>query len=155
MSPVKPRSSSKPIPIEHRPQRVPTPVASIDTQCGPCTCLGSFANVFLHHSKTIKTYPVLPHDLANDIQQFVESDFAKRYFSTHRTGFIFRRRVPVAQMMTWQKVRMGDSVMVQKVANTTLFLLGTADVAIIDAESYRCQGGGENLQGHPADHGRP
>jgi hypothetical protein len=39
-----------------------------------------------------------------DILQFSESDYAKRYFSTHRTGFIFRRKVPVAQMMTWQKV---------------------------------------------------
>jgi hypothetical protein len=56
------------------------------------------------NSKTIRTYPVLPHDLATDIQQFVESDYAKRYFSTHRTGFIFRRRVPLQQMMTWQKV---------------------------------------------------
>ncbi|KAI0823706.1 hypothetical protein BC628DRAFT_499041 [Trametes gibbosa] len=48
-------------------------------------------------------YPVLPEDLASDIQQFSESDFAHRYFSTHRTGFIFKRRVPVAQLMTWQK----------------------------------------------------
>lgn len=46
---------------------------------------------------------MLPHDLASDIQQFVESDYARQYFSTHRTGFIFRRKVPVAQMMTWQK----------------------------------------------------
>jgi len=50
-----------------------------------------------------RTYPVLPQDLASDIQQFVESEYAKRYFSTHRTGFIFRRKVPVAQMMAWQK----------------------------------------------------
>ncbi|KAI0356324.1 hypothetical protein OH77DRAFT_253772 [Trametes cingulata] len=48
-------------------------------------------------------YPVLPQDLASDIQQFAESDFAHRYFSTHRTGFIFKRKVPVAQIMTWQK----------------------------------------------------
>ncbi|TFK87015.1 RhoGAP-domain-containing protein [Polyporus arcularius HHB13444] len=48
-------------------------------------------------------YPVLPQDLASDIQQFAESDFAQRYFSTHRTGFIFKRKIPVAQIMTWQK----------------------------------------------------
>ncbi|KAF9651264.1 Rho GTPase activation protein [Thelephora ganbajun] len=47
--------------------------------------------------------PILPQDLQSDIQQFVESDFAKRYFSTHRTGFIFRRTVPVTEMMSWQK----------------------------------------------------
>jgi hypothetical protein len=48
--------------------------------------------------------PILPQDLQSDIQQFVESDFAKRYFSTHRTGFIFSRTVPVTEVMSWQKV---------------------------------------------------
>lgn len=52
-----------------------------------------------------RMYPVLPDDLASDIQQFSESQFARQYFSTHRTGFIFRRKVPLAQMMAWQKVR--------------------------------------------------
>ena len=52
-----------------------------------------------------RKYPVLPYDLASDIQQFSESQFARQYFSTHRTGFIFRRKVPVEQMMIWQKVR--------------------------------------------------
>ncbi|CAE6459220.1 unnamed protein product [Rhizoctonia solani] len=45
----------------------------------------------------------LPRQLAEDIQQFQVSDFARRYFSTHRTGLIFRRRVPVEQLMVWQK----------------------------------------------------
>lgn len=53
-----------------------------------------------------RTYPVLPDDLASDIQQFSETQFARQYFSTHRSGFIFRRRIPVEQMMTWQKVRL-------------------------------------------------
>jgi hypothetical protein len=47
---------------------------------------------------------MLPRQLAEDIQQFQVSDFARRYFSTHRTGLIFRRRVPVEQLMVWQKV---------------------------------------------------
>ena len=53
-----------------------------------------------------RKYPVLPHDLASDIQQFAESQFARQYFSTHRTGFIFKRTVPVTEIMTWQKVRL-------------------------------------------------
>ncbi|KAF8348171.1 Rho GTPase activation protein [Amanita rubescens] len=52
---------------------------------------------------SLKTYPILPEDLASDIQQFAESDYAKQYFSTHRTGFIFRRKIPVNQLMSWQK----------------------------------------------------
>lgn len=48
---------------------------------------------------------MLPRQLAEDIQQFQVSDFARRYFSTHKTGLIFRRRVPVEQLMVWQKVR--------------------------------------------------
>ncbi|KAI0709955.1 hypothetical protein C8Q76DRAFT_812019 [Earliella scabrosa] len=32
-----------------------------------------------------------------------EFEFAQTEFSTHRTEFIFKRKVPVAQIMTWQK----------------------------------------------------
>jgi hypothetical protein len=46
----------------------------------------------------------LPPDLAQDIQQFVTSEFAQTYFSTHRKGIIFRRKVPLEEMMSWQKV---------------------------------------------------
>ena len=54
--------------------------------------------------RSSETHPILPQDLASDIQQFSESIYAKQYFSKHRTGFIFRRTVPVEQMMIWQKV---------------------------------------------------
>lgn len=54
---------------------------------------------------------MLPEDLQIDIQQFSESDYAKQYFSTHKSGFIFRRRVPVAQLMTWQKVSLMSASM--------------------------------------------
>lgn len=46
---------------------------------------------------------ILPRGLAEDIQQFAVEDFAKRYFNTHRTGLIFKRKVPVEKMMSWQK----------------------------------------------------
>jgi hypothetical protein len=55
--------------------------------------------------------PLLPNDLASDIQQFIESDFAKQYFSTHREGFIFKRKVPIEQLMTWQKVHFSSSAL--------------------------------------------
>lgn len=48
-------------------------------------------------------HKILPRPLAADIEQFAVADFAKRYFSTHKTGLIFKRRVPVEQMMSWQK----------------------------------------------------
>ncbi|KAI0321217.1 hypothetical protein OF83DRAFT_1168648 [Amylostereum chailletii] len=79
LSPVKSRSAGKPIPISKQP--VASLVATLRTGM----------------------YPILPEDLASDIQQFVESDFARQYFSTHRTGIIFKRKVPMEQMMTWQK----------------------------------------------------
>ncbi|KAI6044668.1 hypothetical protein EDC04DRAFT_2889756 [Pisolithus marmoratus] len=82
MSPVKNRGTGKPISIQPRSMSRHTPTTTLASG---------------------KTYPVLPHDLASDIQLFVESEYAKRYFSTHRTGFIFRRKVPVEQMMAWQK----------------------------------------------------
>jgi Rho GTPase-activating protein 39 len=76
MSPVKKRQAGKPIPVGRSSES--SPPSSVR--------------------------PILPHELVSDIQQFSESDFARQYFATHRTGFIFRRKVPVAQMMTWQKV---------------------------------------------------
>ncbi|KIJ19117.1 hypothetical protein PAXINDRAFT_8468 [Paxillus involutus ATCC 200175] len=85
MSPIKNRAAGKPIAITASSRSPPV------HHRAPTATLAS------------GTFPVLPHDLASDIQQFVESDYARQYFSTHRTGFIFRRKVPVAQMMTWQK----------------------------------------------------
>ncbi|KDQ06482.1 hypothetical protein BOTBODRAFT_121441 [Botryobasidium botryosum FD-172 SS1] len=54
----------------------------------------------------------LPKELADDIQQFGVADFAKRYFSTHKTGLIFRRRVPVEQMMSWQRAPLNSPLLV-------------------------------------------
>ncbi|KAJ3517629.1 hypothetical protein NLJ89_g368 [Agrocybe chaxingu] len=82
MSPVKNRANGKPIAVE-APIR-PMPGASVATLPSG-------------------TYPILPQALATDIQLFSESEYAKQYFSTHKTGFIFRRKVPVAQLMSWQK----------------------------------------------------
>ncbi|CAL1708316.1 unnamed protein product [Somion occarium] len=85
LSPVKNRNAGRPIPV------MPMP-SDIYKNAAPRRV-----------SLSTGAYPVLPEDLASDILQFSESQFAKQYFSTHRTGFIFRRRVPVSQMMTWQK----------------------------------------------------
>lgn len=47
----------------------------------------------------------LPKQLADEIQKFQVADFAKRYFTTHKTGLIFRKKIPVEQLMSFQKVR--------------------------------------------------
>ncbi|KDQ63918.1 hypothetical protein JAAARDRAFT_117739 [Jaapia argillacea MUCL 33604] len=88
MSPVKNRAAGKPILVDPRPRPLPGDSAI-----------------------SLGTYPILPEDLATDIQQFIESEFAKQYFSTHRTGFIFKRKVPVAQMMSWQKALLSSPLL--------------------------------------------
>lgn len=97
---------------------------------------------------------MLPQDLQMDIQQFSKSDYAKQYFSTYRSGFIFRRRVPVEQLMTWQKV----SWMMPFLFDDALALIVrkpvTADIAAPDAQQVTEQGCRQNLQGHSTDHGR-
>ena len=104
MSPVKNRATGNPIPVEvsTRPttERIQTATLTSGYDAR------AFSNIFYPTltSMIIRTYPILPDDLASDIQQFSQSEFAQQYFSTHRTGFIFRRRVPVTQMMSWQKV---------------------------------------------------
>ncbi|KAF9528517.1 hypothetical protein CPB83DRAFT_929834 [Crepidotus variabilis] len=89
LSPVKNRDAGLPIVVE---PRVPLSGASVTT----------FPS---------GTYPILPQALAEDIQQFSESDYAQQYFSTHRRGFIFRRKVPVEQLMTWQKVPLTEPLL--------------------------------------------
>ncbi|KAK2467846.1 hypothetical protein APHAL10511_000141 [Amanita phalloides] len=84
LSPVKNRASGKPIPVQSRTYAAPH----------------NHGNML---SSATETYPALPEDLASDIQQFAESEYARQYFSTHRTGFIFRRKIPVNQLMAWQK----------------------------------------------------
>ncbi|KAL1920456.1 uncharacterized protein VTP21DRAFT_833 [Calcarisporiella thermophila] len=54
---------------------------------------------------------VLPEDLANDINQFRIDGFAKKYFSTHKKG-IFRRRVPVEEMLLWTREPISKPLMV-------------------------------------------
>ncbi|KAH8119629.1 hypothetical protein DFH11DRAFT_1501731 [Phellopilus nigrolimitatus] len=56
--------------------------------------------------------PVLPDDLASEIQQFVQTEFARQYFTTHRTGFIFRRKIPIEKMMLWQKAPLQSPLLV-------------------------------------------
>ncbi|KAI0259211.1 hypothetical protein BC834DRAFT_1018360 [Gloeopeniophorella convolvens] len=83
LSPVKTRAARTPILIQ-----APPPLSS---------------SALTTKSLSTGVHRILPEDLASDIQQFVESEFALQYFATHRTGFIFRRRVPLEQMMTWQR----------------------------------------------------
>ncbi|KAF9476361.1 hypothetical protein BDN70DRAFT_882529 [Pholiota conissans] len=94
MSPVKNRATGKPISVESSTGFL-FPGASVATLASG-------------------TYPILPHALATDIQHFSESEYARQYFSTHRTGFIFRRRVPVEQLMTWQKAPLSSPLLMLK-----------------------------------------
>ncbi|KAH8079402.1 hypothetical protein BXZ70DRAFT_960721 [Cristinia sonorae] len=99
LSPIKNRALGKPILI--KPQHSSTPQSQSPVQ------EGIPADIYREGPRRVSLntgiHPILPDDLASDILQFSESRFARQYFSTHRTGFIFKRKVPVSQMMTWQK----------------------------------------------------
>ncbi|KZT56655.1 Rho GTPase activation protein [Calocera cornea HHB12733] len=51
------------------------------------------------------THPTLPDTLQDDIKRFAASEYARRFFSQRRRGFWFlkRRKVPVDEMMRWQR----------------------------------------------------
>ncbi|KAL6310302.1 hypothetical protein BKA93DRAFT_721925 [Sparassis latifolia] len=89
LSPMPDPTTGQPIPVECNPKLTRPSTSSLNTG----------------------KYPILPFDLASDIQQFSESQFARQYFSTHRTGFIFRRKVPVEQMMSWQKTPLSSPLL--------------------------------------------
>ena len=83
--------------------RKPTHVSTVSFNTGYVRTAYTVPQSCLTYRRASK-YPVLPHELSSDIQQFAESHFAKHYFSTHRVGILFKRKVPVEQMMSWQKV---------------------------------------------------
>ncbi|KAG6920068.1 hypothetical protein DXG01_010136 [Tephrocybe rancida] len=89
MSPVKNRANGQPILVQPRMPPLSKHPASLESE----------------------SHPALPAELVTDIQQFSESEFARQYFSTHRTGFIFRRKVPVTQMMAWQKALLNSPLL--------------------------------------------
>ena len=99
LSPVKARAARTPILVDlpALPGSART-VKTLSTGYVFCRLLGFPFSLLTFVSRS--AHPILPQDLASDIQQFVESEFAQQYFATHRTGFIFKRKVPVGQMMT-------------------------------------------------------
>ncbi|EPZ35453.1 MyTH4 domain-containing protein [Rozella allomycis CSF55] len=52
----------------------------------------------------------LPDDLKTEINQFMIDGFAKKFFATHKRG-IFRRKVPVEQMLMFEKDSIGSPLM--------------------------------------------
>ncbi|EIW82547.1 RhoGAP-domain-containing protein [Coniophora puteana RWD-64-598 SS2] len=99
MSPLKNRAPGKPIPIPP----VPSSYSPPRNMTGSTQSLSSSTRGHSNGHHGAAPHPSLPVELVTDIQKFADSDFARRYFKTHHTGFIFRRRVPVEEMMTWQK----------------------------------------------------
>ncbi|CDS12396.1 hypothetical protein LRAMOSA04590 [Lichtheimia ramosa] len=47
--------------------------------------------------------PALPTNLQQEITQFAIDGFAKKYFATHKRGLIFRRQVPMNEMLQWTR----------------------------------------------------
>lgn len=91
MSPVKNRAAGKPIAVNPKMPLDSSP-SDADSETG--------------------SHPGLPSELVSDIQQFSETDYAKQYFSTHRSGFIFKRKIPVEQLMKWQKAPLTSPLLV-------------------------------------------
>ena len=45
----------------------------------------------------------MPEELKNDISNFKIDGYAQKYFTTQRRG-LFRRKVPIAKMLEYEKV---------------------------------------------------
>ena len=101
LSPVRARAARTPIFVDAPP--LPCSARTVKTLSTGYASRDHAIVLSLLSFFSYSAHPILPQDLASDIQQFVESEFAQQYFATHRTGFIFKRKVPVGQMMTWQR----------------------------------------------------
>lgn len=58
--------------------------------------------------------PSLPRELKHNISEFKLDGFASKYFSQHRKG-IFRRKVPIEQMLVYHKTLSGPMMVLNKV----------------------------------------
>jgi hypothetical protein len=54
----------------------------------------------------------LPIDLMQDIEKFQIKEFARQYFSQHKRGLIFKRKVPVEEMLKYQGSSLSKPLMV-------------------------------------------
>ncbi|KAG8829254.1 hypothetical protein FRC17_006882, partial [Serendipita sp. 399] len=108
-SPRRQAPSSSSVPGKSRPRRNTTTTTPLSDVGGGPIFVDSQTNTKRLSSGDHRT---LPKNLAQEIQQFQVADFAKRYFSTHRTGLLFRRRIPVEQLMVWQKGPLSSPLLV-------------------------------------------
>ncbi|KAI9316473.1 hypothetical protein BX666DRAFT_1951155 [Dichotomocladium elegans] len=53
--------------------------------------------------QTSEAKPALPLNLQNEITQFAIDGFAQKYFAKHKRGIIFKRQVPIYEMLQWTK----------------------------------------------------
>lgn len=137
MSPVKNRASSRPIAVV------------------PKINIGHSDSNPSRASFSTGSHPVLPQELVSDIQLFSESEYAKQYFSTHRSGFIFKRKIPMEQLMTWQKAPLTAPLLVlnRSLHKDAVKVFKTIQVIMGDRE--REKPGGMKLQSEAssASHG--
>lgn len=55
----------------------------------------------------------LPNELITDIQNFSISGFAEKYFSKHKRGFIFRKEIPIQELLKFQTYNLSKPLMIQ------------------------------------------
>ncbi|CCM00835.1 uncharacterized protein FIBRA_02877 [Fibroporia radiculosa] len=117
------RSVSTPMPVSLHGKVISSPIPNaeatknLNPMLNPAAAtpvpVGMYRKTTRESGASLNTgrYPVLPHELSSEIQQFSESQYAKQYFSIHRTGFLFKRKVPVAQLMSWQKIPLSSPLL--------------------------------------------
>lgn len=60
-------------------------------------------NEFISNTKKYETIKALPLDLKEDLEKFRINGFAKTYFAQHKSGILFKRKVPIEKMVIYQK----------------------------------------------------
>ena len=55
----------------------------------------------------------LPNDLISDIQNFSIQGFAEKYFTTQKRGFIFKKKIPIQELLRFQNYKLRKPLMIQ------------------------------------------
>jgi hypothetical protein len=62
------------------------------------------------HQKEMKK---LPNEIITDIKNFSIAGFAEKYFAKHKRGFIFRRIIPIKELLRYQNYTLKKPLMIQ------------------------------------------
>eukprot|EP00835_Amoeboradix_gromovi_P001325 NODE_58_length_25774_cov_0.240545.p3 type:complete len:565 gc:universal NODE_58_length_25774_cov_0.240545:7443-5749(-) len=103
--------------IQGRPEKIEIKSSSVGPISNPVAIRQDLAqdqNPFLpheHSNSDLSSLPSLPQSVKDDISQFHMDGFADKYFTVHKKGIIFKKRIPNQELLWYTKQHLRQPLM--------------------------------------------